>query len=111
MTDAEMLAQFVQSRSPEAFGHVVGRHVHLVYSACLRQLREPVLADQATQGVFVLLAREAPRLKVGASLVPWLFDAAQRVKIGTSGMPEATLDYEARRRRWEGQLHRSRANV
>lgn len=74
-----MLAQFVQSRSPEAFGHVVGRHVHLVYSACLRQLREPVLAYQATQGVFVLLAREAPRLKVGASLVPWLFDAAQRV--------------------------------
>jgi hypothetical protein len=40
-----------------------------------------------------------------------LFDAAQRVKIETSGMPEATLDYEARRRRWEGQLCGLRANV
>jgi RNA polymerase sigma factor (sigma-70 family) len=78
VTDAQMLAQFVQSRSPEAFAQVVARHVHLVYSACLRQLRDPVLADQATQGVFTLLARQAARLNPGAGLAPWLFDVAYR---------------------------------
>jgi RNA polymerase sigma factor (sigma-70 family) len=105
MTDAEMLAQFVQSRSPEAFGHVVGRHVHLVYSACLRQLRDPIVADQATQGVFVLLARQAARLKGGASLVPWLFvstrrvcEAAQRLAPARSDAPPpyaAPTDWQA----------------
>ena len=40
-----------------------------------------------------------------------LFDAAQRVKIGTSRIPEATLDYGSRRRRGEGQLCRSGPRV
>jgi ankyrin repeat protein/DNA-directed RNA polymerase specialized sigma24 family protein len=77
--DAQMLQQFVEARSQAAFGQLVGRHVHGVYSACLRQLRDPTTADQATQAVFVLLARQAGRLKRETSLVPWLWDAAHRV--------------------------------
>jgi len=79
MDDAQILQMFAQSRSQEAFAHLVARRVHVVYSACLRQLRDPVRADQATQAVFVLLARQAARLKAQASLVPWLFDTAQEV--------------------------------
>jgi RNA polymerase sigma factor (sigma-70 family) len=82
--DAEQLAAFSRAQSHEAFAHLVGRHVHLVYSACLRQLRNPVLADQATAAVFVLLAREAGGLAREASLVPWLFDTARRVCRGAS---------------------------
>ena len=37
------------------------------------------MADQATQAVFVLLARQAVRLKGEASLVPWLFDSAHDI--------------------------------
>jgi RNA polymerase sigma factor (sigma-70 family) len=79
MDDGQILQQFAESRSQEAFAHLVSRHVHTVYSACLRQLRDPVMADQATQGVFVLLARQAGRLKGEASLVPWLFDSAHAI--------------------------------
>ncbi|MDB5322925.1 MAG: hypothetical protein JWN40_4556 [Phycisphaerales bacterium] len=79
MDDAQILQQFAQSRAQEAFAHLVARHVHGVYSACLRQLRDPTMADQATQAVFVLLARQAERLKGEASLVPWLFDMAHEV--------------------------------
>src|SRR5207248_2919271 len=79
MDDGQILQQFAESRSQEAFAHLVSRHVHTVYSACLRQLRDPVMADQATQAVFVLLARQAGRLKGEASLVPWLFDSAHDI--------------------------------
>lgn len=79
MDDAQILQMFAESRDQEAFAHLVARHVHAVYSACLRQLRDPARADQATQAVFVLLARQAARLKGEASLVPWLFDSANEV--------------------------------
>src|SRR4051794_87995 len=79
MDDAQILQMFAESRSQEAFAHLVARHVHIVYSACLRQLRDPARADQATQAVFVILARQAARLKGEASLVPWLFDTAHEV--------------------------------
>ena len=82
--DAQLLDAFAQSQSSDAFAHLVGRHVHLVYSACVRQLRNPVLADQATAAVFVLLARQASRLKGSASLVPWLFDTTRRVCRGAA---------------------------
>src|SRR5258706_9040042 len=79
MDDGQILQQFAESRWQEAFAHLVARHVHTVYSACLRQLRDPVGADQATQAVFVLLARQAGRLKGETSLVPWLFDTAHGI--------------------------------
>src|SRR5687768_1883492 len=79
MDDPHLLRQLAaEPRSPDALAHLVGRHVHLVHSACLRQLRDPVLADQATQAAFILLARHAPRLST-PNLTPWLFDAAQNV--------------------------------
>src|SRR3954469_6447744 len=84
MDDGTILQQFATTRSPEAFAHLVARHVHLVYSACLRQLKDPTLADQATQAVFVLLARQPPLRAEGPSLVPWLFDAAGRVSQAAS---------------------------
>ena len=38
-----------------------------------------MLADQATGAVFVLLARQAERLKGSLSLVPWIYDTTFRV--------------------------------
>src|SRR5882757_4280463 len=87
--DALLITAFAESKSPDVFAHLVGRHVHLVYSSCLRQLRNPVLADQATSAVFVLLARQAVRLKGSVSLVPWLFDTARRVCRGAAKLAPA----------------------
>src|SRR6266566_3898239 len=79
MDDGPILQQFLDSVAQEPFAHLVARHVHLVYSACLRQLKDPTLADQATQATFVLLARNAPRLTRQLSLVPFLFATAHEV--------------------------------
>jgi RNA polymerase sigma factor (sigma-70 family) len=77
-TDADALAHYAATRSPDALARVVGRHVHLAHATALRLLREPARADHATQAVFVLLARQAGRLRNRRSLVPWVFDAAHR---------------------------------
>jgi ankyrin repeat protein/DNA-directed RNA polymerase specialized sigma24 family protein len=69
-----------------AGGEEIGRHVHLVYSACLRQLREPALAEEATGAVFAMFAKAAGKLKNEVSFVPWLFDAAHEV-CGLFGAP------------------------
>ena len=87
--DALLITTFVESGSQEVFAHLVARHVHLVYSACLRQLKNPVLADQASGAVFVLLARDAKKLKGTLSLVPWLFDTARRVCRGAAKLVKA----------------------
>lgn len=76
MDDATLLDNFRQSGGQEAFGLLVSRHVHFVYSSCLRQLGDAAAADQATAAAFVLLAQNARKLRAGTPLVPWLFNAA-----------------------------------
>ena len=56
MDDGPILQQFLDSAAQEPFAQLVARHVHLVYSSCLRQLKDPNLADQAT--LFRLLEPE-----------------------------------------------------
>src|SRR5436305_40979 len=85
MDDGPILQQFVDSAAQEPFAHLVARHVHLVYSSCLRQLKDPTLADQATQATFVLLARNAARLTRQSSLVP--FPSAAALAAFSAGAP------------------------
>lgn len=77
MTDHELLQQYVQHQSEEAFADLVQRHASMVYASAMRQLGNPHLAEEVTQAVFILLARKAPTLKPGVILGGWLFRAAQ----------------------------------
>jgi RNA polymerase sigma factor (sigma-70 family) len=75
------LQQFVASGDGEAFGRVVRQHVDLVYSLCRRELAgnngDLHLADDATQAVFILLARKARSLRYQRTLVGWLYLTAR----------------------------------
>ncbi|HEY7115754.1 MAG TPA: sigma-70 family RNA polymerase sigma factor [Tepidisphaeraceae bacterium] len=77
MTDSELLTRYVRDGSQEAFAQLVRRHVNLVYGACLRQTRDPHLADDAAQAVFLVLARRAGSLKPGTVLAGWLYNTAR----------------------------------
>lgn len=73
MNDRELLLAWVEQRSESAFAELVHRHVGLVYASALRQVREPELARDVTQAVFLALARKAGSLGSQVVLSGWLF--------------------------------------
>src|SRR6267143_1480626 len=79
MDDWQCLREFVSAGSQAAFREIVGRHVDLVYSICRRVVRDAHLAEDATQAVFVILAKKARVLRANTSLVGWLHHTARYV--------------------------------
>ncbi len=72
MDDFKLLREYVDGRSDDAFRTLVDRHVNLVYSAALRQVRNPHLAEEVAQAVFIILARKAGSIRADAVLSAWL---------------------------------------
>jgi len=79
MTDWELLRKYRDQVSQQAFTCLVDRHMKLVYWTCKRELKSDQLAEDATQAVFLLLARKGKTLRFGISLPGWLFQAARLV--------------------------------
>src|SRR4051794_17008137 len=71
--DDALLRAFVATRDAAAFEALTRRHAGMVYSAALRQLRDAHLAEDVTQAVFIVLARQARAVRSGAVLPAWLF--------------------------------------
>ena len=72
MDDMDLLREYARRASDEAFSGLVTRHLDLVYSAALRQVRDAHLAQEVTQAVFLILARKAGVLSEGTILAGWL---------------------------------------
>jgi RNA polymerase sigma factor (sigma-70 family) len=77
--DLTLLREYSRSHSEPAFATLVSRHVNLVYSVALRQVREPHLAEEITQAVFIILARKANLLGDKTILPGWLCRTARYV--------------------------------
>src|SRR5256885_8580804 len=71
--DDALLRAFVATRDPAAFEALTRRHAGMVYAAAVRQLRDAHLAEDVTQAVFIVLARQARVVRSGAVLPAWLF--------------------------------------
>ncbi len=75
--DMELVREYAASQSETAFETLVSRHINLVYSAALRQVRDPHLAEEIAQAVFVILARKADSLGSKTILSGWLYRTAR----------------------------------
>ena len=75
--DMDLVRQYARCGSEEAFATLVSRHVNLVYSVALRQVRDPHLAEEITQTVFLILARKAGSLGPKTVISGWLYRTAR----------------------------------
>ncbi|MDB6037153.1 MAG: hypothetical protein JWM99_994, partial [Verrucomicrobiales bacterium] len=72
-TDLQLLARYTREHAEDAFAKIVRRHLDLVFSAALRQVRSPQLAEEVAQSVFTKLARQANGLAPDTILTAWLY--------------------------------------
>jgi RNA polymerase sigma factor (sigma-70 family) len=104
MIDWQLLQRYVQTGSPEAFEALAQRHVDWIYAAAKRQVRDPHLASDVTQAVFLVLARKAATIPEGASLSGWLFRTTRYCAMDAKKM-------DARRRYHERHAATERAEA
>ena len=96
--DLTLLREFAASHSEAAFATLVCRHVNLVYSVALRQVRNPHLAEEVSQSVFIILACKAGALGDKTILSGWLCRTARYAAADA-------LKKQQRRRRHEQEAH------
>ena len=73
MDDAELLKDFADTGSEDSFKTLVDRHINLVYSVARHTTRDPHLAEEVAQSVFIILAKKAGKLGNVKALSAWLY--------------------------------------
>src|SRR5580765_6573151 len=96
--DIELVREYATRQSEQAFETLVSRHVSLVHSAALRQVRDPHLAEEITQTVFTILARKSGSLSPKTILPGWLYRTTRYVSA-------AALKIQCRRQHREQEAH------
>src|SRR5919107_4716580 len=96
MDEWQLLREYVEHNSQAAFAGLIERYINLVYSTCLREVRDAALAQDVTQVVFLILARKAKKIRRGTVLSGWLYQTARFAA-------RSALQQEARRHSSERQ--------
>ncbi len=93
-SDIELLREYAARGSEESFATLVERHLDLVFSAAMRQVRNAHLAQEVTQATFIVLARKAGRLGDDTVLSAWLYRTARFAAADALKLQARRIKYE-----------------
>lgn len=71
--DDQLIAEFSDLRSEQAFVALLERHLNLVFATALRLVGDRGIAEEITQSVFVTLAQSAGKLGRHPTIAGWLY--------------------------------------
>ncbi|QDT32113.1 RNA polymerase sigma factor [Thalassoglobus polymorphus] len=79
VSDAELLSQFLKLKNEAAFTALVERYGHMVFAVAVRIVRDRHSAEDVAQATFLLLAKDAKKIRRRESLSSWLHGVAIRL--------------------------------
>ena len=79
MPETQLLERFISENDQAAFRALIDRHGPMVLAVCRSVLDESHDVEDAFQTTFLVLVQNAPTIRRGASLGPWLHRVALRV--------------------------------
>ncbi len=77
--DADLLRRFHEANDDAAFAELVRRHGRLVWAVCRHLTRSDAEADDAFQATFLVLLKNATKVRDAGKLSAWLHGVAYRV--------------------------------
>jgi RNA polymerase sigma factor (sigma-70 family) len=80
-SDSDLLQKYAHENCEEAFASLISRHLNMVYTAALRQIRSHQLAEEIAQSVFIDLSRNAKKLRPDSLLSAWLYQITRRTAV------------------------------
>lgn len=82
-TDHQLLAEFQKTGDSTAFAVLVQRHHAMVFSVARRMLGCSHSAEDVVQATFLVLAKDARKIRKRHSLVSWLYGVGYRISART----------------------------
>ena len=79
LTEAQLLARFIEKRDEAAFEALVSRFGPMVLGVCRQMLSDPHAADDAFQATFLVLVKRARSIRDRELLGNWLYGVALKV--------------------------------
>jgi RNA polymerase sigma factor (sigma-70 family) len=76
-SDRQLIREYVDTNSPDAFAELANRHANWVYSSALRRVRDSHLAEDVAQAVFIILSEKASKILSNVPLNAWLFQVTR----------------------------------
>ncbi|MFM9962404.1 MAG: RNA polymerase sigma factor [Planctomycetaceae bacterium] len=95
LSDTELLTLFVNHRDETAFTELVQRYRRLVWSVCRRVLSDTHDIEDVFQATFLVLVRDAARIRRRPSLASWLYGVAYRLAIRVGRQADRRREVES----------------